>query len=716
MMPGMNRVLWALPLILASNVAWAEWSVFEPIPNVTPPKVADDEWSSPIDAFVYDSLRQAQLTPAPQVDRRVWLRRVSYDLVGLPPSPGEVQALINDPRSDADAMAEVVDRLLASPRYGERWGRHWMDVVRYADSDGFAIDEERLTLWRYRDYVIRTLNEDRPFDQFIREQIAGDELDTGEMGKVAVGFYRLGPYEADNMTGQRRRQDYLNEITSAVANAFLGLTVGCARCHDHRFDPIPQSDFYQLQAFFAPLKRQTLAADYLPGEMNDDVKRRYAMVVGQRVELQKQLEDFRETLRHQVAEAKGLTADKISEGDLDKAINEKKAPITPADTAKLEGFKKQAEDRKPEQRFESKAVAVQNPGNDQNAADTFILYNGDVFDPGERVKPGFLSSVPKWSEELANAAETSASAPGGRRKILAQWLTSTDNPITPRVLANRLWQYHFGVGIVATPNDLGDNGSGPSHSELLDYLARTLIDHGWRLKPLHRMLVLSRVYRSAIQHPQAEQQSQQDPDNRLLWRAHHRRLESETIRDAVLAVSGRLELEMGGPGFYEQLPDGMGRSFPFFTWDPSSEQQRRRRSVYMFQRRNLIHPMMEAFDGPDLNQSCESRRTSVTAPQALSLFNSQFAYDNAIHLATRIQDYSADDQQRINRLFWLTLSRAPNDAEMETCCAFLEQKRAAYAEESKVNSSQDTLADLDLRALRDLSLALINTNEFVYLD
>jgi hypothetical protein len=300
---------------------------------------------------------------------------------------------------------------------------------------------------------------------------------------------------------------------------------------------------------------------------------------------------------------------------------------------------------------------------------------------------------------------------------LATWLTDPDNPITSRVLANRIWHYHFGVGIVATPNDFGENGSGPSHPQLLDYLARKLMVGQWRLKPLHRELVLSRAYRMSAFHPHAEQCSAADPDNRLLWRANYRRLESEVIRDAVLAVSGRLRFETGGPGFFEALPDGMGNSYPFFKWEPSAEDQRRRRSIYMFQRRNLVHPMMEAFDGADLNLSCEQRGKSVTAPQALSLFNSRFAHENSLCLAKRLREETDDDAKRVDRLFRLALSRPPTDAERQTCVAFLHDKRNSQVGESAAqDGDRDKQVDHDVSALRDLSLAIMNTNEFLYLD
>ena len=702
-------------LVVLVLVPWesrAEWSVFDPISETAPPQVDDAEWAGPVDALVYLRLKEAGLDPAPAVDRGVWMRRVTYDLVGVPPAAEDVQTLLDDARPDAEAMGDVVDRLLESPRYGERWARHWLDVVRYADTDGFAIDKERLWLWRYRDYVIRVLNEDRPFDQFIREQIAGDELDSGDGGKVAISYYRLGPWEADNMIGTRR-QDFLNDVTANVGSTFLGLSVGCARCHDHKFDPILQTDFYRLQAFFTPIQHADLSVGFLPNEKNADVQRRYEQTVGGRVN---QINQIRSELKSKIADAKGCPAVEISDAELDEAIKEKKTPITEADASKLNALQSAPEHLTPEQRFEPRLVAIRHSNKDE-LKETFVLNNGDPFDPGEKVTPGFLSAAPVWSEEMHKQVAASDGSAAGRRKLLAAWLTDAHNPITPRVLVNRIWHYHFGAGIVATPNDFGRNGTGPSHPELLDYLARKLVAGQWRLKPLHRELVLSRSYRTSVSHPDVTRCDQADPENRLLWRSHYRRLEAEVIRDAVLAVSGRLRFETGGPGFFEALPAGMGSSYSFFKWKPSPDDQRQRRSIYMFQRRNLVHPMMEAFDGADLNLSCERRGMSVTAPQALSLFNGRFAMENSLHLAKRIRDDSDDDAGRVDRLFWLAFSRAPTGAERAMCVTLLQEKRKSYADEAAAKEgASDEQADHDLSALRDLSLAVLNANEFVYLD
>ncbi|MBP85689.1 MAG: hypothetical protein CMJ64_03075 [Planctomycetaceae bacterium] len=709
----------ALLITIAPRLAFAddEWSVFQTLPPqiAAPWDVADEVWAqNPVDAFVWRKLNDAGLEAAQAVDRRVWLRRVTFDLIGVPPTPEEVQQFLADERTDAEARAAVVDRLLASAQYGERWARHWLDVVRYADSDGFAIDSERPTLWRYRDYVIRVLNEDRPFDQFVREQLAGDEIDAGSEGAVAISFYRLGPYEADNMTPENRRQDYLNEITSAVGSAFLGLTIGCSRCHDHKYDDIPQTDFYRLQAFLAPLQRTDITADFVDAELTETVLQQKAAAEAELTRRHSERDEFRESLKAKLIKASESPEAEVSDEELDKAIKDKREPITDEDRKRLEQLKKAIDDYKDVKRFAAVSVAVANPETNKDLPATHVLRNGDVFNPGEEVQPGFLSAVPSGADEASKQPESTATSASGRRRMLADWVASKHNPITARVIVNRVWQYHLGRGLVATSNDLGIAGSGVSHPELLDYLARWFIDQGWQLKPLHRMIVLSRTYQTSMVHSQHKDCRTVDPDNRLLWRADARRLEAETIRDAMLAVSGRLSLEAGGPGFYEALPDEMETSYPFFKWNASSEDQRRRRSIYMFQRRNLIHPMMEVFDVADLNESCERRKPAVTATQVLTLFNSRFAHEISRHLAERLQrEAGTNSEDQVRRLFQLALSRSPESDELLTCSEFLAEKTKSYQEHP---SSDDGRVDAEVRALTDLCLVVINANEFLYLD
>ena len=784
--------------VLNSPAGADDWSPYKPLPlsTVPLPEVNDPEWTqNPVDTFVRAKLVERELPPAPEADRRTWLRRVTYDLIGLPPTPEDLTEFLADPRPDAIAYAEVVDRLLASPHYGERWARHWLDVVRYADTDGFAIDSERHSLWRYRDYVIRHFNQDRPYDQFVREQLAGDELagpvsDENSLADptaiIATSFYRLGPYEADNMVPENRQQDFLNEMTTTIGTAFLGLTVGCARCHDHKYDPIPQEDFYRMQAFLKPAQRGETPAEFLPDELLSGVQEQKLRAETELAKRQEAWATHRQTLKEQLATALGKQPVDVEDAVFTKALAGEKIPlpvVTKSDTesqkpseettaggsdtedesaaqaeetpmfefaaesrAQHDALKKAVDDFADHKRFASSVNTITKPkGEEAEIPVTYVLLGGDVFAEGRAVEPGGLSAIEPWCDEISAQVETAAQQIQGRRKALAEWIASPENPLTARVYVNRIWQYHFGSGIVRTANDFGINGSGPSHPELLDFLAQYFLDQGQRTKPLHRLLVLSRTYRASSQHPDWQVCAETDPENRLLWRAPWRRLEAEAIRDALLAVSGRLNTERGGPGFYEELPDGLPAEYPFFRWEPSEETQRQRRSIYMFLRRNLTHPLMEAFDIADSSQSCEQRSRSVTPSQALSLFNGKLVAEASRHLTQRLLEQPSDSpDDSIRKLFVLALSREPDPEELAACSASLAAKaerykamQTAYQDEGKnaevkqesgddsprseetseaTSDAESLLNDPHMLAFRDLCLVILNANEFVFLD
>ena len=681
----------------------SDWA-FLPIHNPAPPRVKDPrQILTPVDAFILARLDEAGLGTAPLVSRRTFIRRATFDVTGLPPTPDEVEDFVND--TSPQAYEKVVDRLLASPQYGERWARHWLDVVRYAETDGFAIDEERPTLWRYRDYVVRVLNEDRPFDRFICEQLAGDELGAGSEGVVATGFYRLGPWEEDNMVPENKRQDYLNEITDTIGTAFLGLTVGCARCHDHKYDPISTVDYYQMQAFLAPLLRSQLAAELLPVESAGDFQPQKLKAEAELARRREALSSFKTSAASRFTAALKKPIAELSNDEFDEAFRNE-STFTGDEKKKFEELKTAVSEYKGPQRFAPVACAVSNPDPDDAVPATHVLKGGSVASPGQKVSPGFPARVPPWSAECYSELARIKPVAAGRRKTLAQWIASPANPLTARVLANRLWQYHFGAGIVATPNDFGRNGSRPSHPELLDYLASRLLENGWRLKPLHRLLLLSRTYQISTQHPESEACAKLDPDNRLLWRSNFRRLEGEVLRDALLAVSGRLRLVPGGPGFYEELPAEMGRDFPFFKWDPSEADQRARRSLYLFQRRNMVVPMLESFDAADMSASCARRSASVTTPQVFTLFNSKFAHETSRHFAqTVLNEVGASPRRQVERVFRGAFGRPPTVREWDAGTRFLE------------NAAGDPTPDgHPPQALADLCLVMINANEFLYLE
>jgi len=724
--PHVNRRFrnFALPasLFLALFPGWAARALadepgcpFTPLPAVVEvPRVSDPHWSAnPVDAFTFEKLTRAGLAPAPEVDRATFLRRATYDLVGLPPAPAEAEAFLGDPRDDEQARAALVDRLLASPHYGERMARMWLDVARYADTDGFAIDAERPTLWRYRDWVVRAFNADKPFAQFAREQLAGDLLEGNPEGVIATGFYRLGPWEADNMVPEHRRQDFLNEMTSAIGSVFLGLTLGCARCHDHKYDPVSMVDFYRVQAYLTPEDRGEAPAEFLPEELTPPVRRGLSAAQEELARAKAAFDELLAGLRARLEPSLKKPAAQITEDEIEEAIENKNNALTEEEGKKFFDERKKLKQNRG-QRFQPVAVTLKRlPA--EKLAPAHLLRNGDPFDKAQEVAPGFLSAV---AGRPGAPPEVMAGAPERQRLALAEWIASPSNPLPPRVFVNRVWQLHMGQGLVATGNDFGAAGAGVSHPELLDFLTRRFLEDGGSVKALQRLLLLSRTYRTATMHPAAAECARIDPDNKLCWRGPYKRLDAESIRDALLAVSGRLNREPGGPGFFEALPAGVETKYDFFDWPVSPPDDRRRRSLYMFQRRNLVHPMMEVFDAADANQPCERRRPSVTAPQVLSLLNGALAHEAAAALAQRVRAMAGSHPAaQVEQAFRLAYNRAPDARESADCLAFLNEAGSAHAPPGAASSTAaQPPAGAQSDRLTRLCLALVNANEFLYLD
>ncbi|MGE3310427.1 MAG: DUF1549 and DUF1553 domain-containing protein, partial [Limisphaerales bacterium] len=551
---------------------------FQPVGSPSIPEVANPgaALSSPVDAFLVARLEAVGIAPGPEADRATLIRRVSLDLVGLPPSPEEVDAFVAD--ASPDAFEKVVDRLLDSPHYGERWARHWLDLARYAESEGFKADETRPNAWRYRDYVIRSFNADKPYDRFVMEQIAGDELWPDDPdARIATGFNRHYPDESNARNLVQRRQEILNDITDTVGFAFTGLTFACARCHDHKWDPISQADYFRLQAFFA----NTAAVDTLPlsspTELEDHARRLAAWEAATR-ETREELEcietpvrdaiiaDYVEKYpaeiqamlakpardrapfeRQMVAKA-GLYLDPASHQYLatSQAVGSRLKGDVKARWSELRAELKKHAGLRPED--PPVATAMTDLGSE--CPPTHLLRRGLWNAPEEKVEPGFLAVLGHQDATI----EAVPSGTSGRRAALARILVDPANPLTARVVVNRLWHHHFGRGLVGTPSDLGLKGDKPTHPELLDWLARDLIDHGWSLKHTHRRIVLSAAYRQSSRH--RADAAALDPENLLLWKYPRHRLEGEAIRDALLAVSGRLNPKLGGPSIFPDLPKG----------------------------------------------------------------------------------------------------------------------------------------------------------------
>ncbi len=610
---------------------------------------ADRAWAKqPIDAFILARLQKEGLRPSPKATRATLIRRVYFDLIGLPPTPAEVQAFVADP--SPKAYEKVVDKLLASPRYGERWGQHWLDVVRFAETDGFEYDTHRRDAWRYRDYVIRSFNADKPYDQFVREQLAGDEIDSpNEELKIAAGFHRLGPLRknAGNQEVASSRNEVLTEMTNAVGATLLGVTLGCARCHDHKFDPIRHTDYYRMQAFFS--------------KTNDN--------------------DI--TLASPEEKAAWKAKTDAAQAEM-KLLRQKMKGLKGPD---LENMKRKLEDA--ENNVPEPLPALFSVSNDPSKATPIhVLARGDYANKGEAVGMRPLGVLlPDGAEEWK---------PEKPRTELANWILQPDHPLTARVAANRIWHYHFGRGIVSTPNDFGRMGGRPSHPQLLDYLANRFVENGWHWKPLHREILLSNTYQQSSRSPMEQVAKEKDANNELLWKFSRRRLDAEEIRDAALQVAGRLNPATGGPSI--MVP--VDKELTNLLYKPSqwavtpNPEQHNRRSVYLIAKRNLRLPFMETFDAPDMNISCAKRETSTHAPQALELMNGDLANRLAIDLAKRLQSEAGTNPlKQIDLAYKLAAGRSPTPKERQLAIQFLKAQ-----------------------PLREFALAVLNLNAFLYVE
>jgi cytochrome c553 len=716
------------------------------------PKTKNSTWvRTPIDAFVLARLEAEGLLPSPRADKRTLIRRVTFDLTGLPPTPEEIKAFIAD--MTPEAYEKVVKRLLASPRYGERWAQHWLDVVRFGETNGFELDADRDQAWRYRDYVVKSLNDDKPYDRFLVEQIAGDELDPENFDlRVATGFLRAGPQHvvSGNQDLAVNRQEWLTEVMFGVGNGIMGLTVGCARCHDHKFDPIPQADFYRLQAFFAAadnydFKRPTKEQEQAHEAAVKAHKEKLKPILDQIAAIEKPYKEKLTAAKRAKLEAPYANAlakeaklrneeEKRLARDAQRMIDvnwdELVPALSPEDREKRAALRRQmhnlelyAPDPLP------KALAVTDLLNP--VPPMHLLRGGDPHRLGDEVQPRFPSVMsPKDAPVNSEIAPVRLGEfkSTGRRLALARWLTEPDHPLTARVMMNRLWHHHFGRGIVATPNDFGRNGRQPTHPELLDWLATEFVARGWSLKQMHELIVLSNAYQqsSAIDAAKARI----DPDNKWLWRMNRQRLDAESVRDTVLAIAGNLTEQLGGPSikvplepevydtiFTEHEPDNLWPVHP----DP---RQHTRRSLYLIRKRNVKLPLLVAFDAPDLMSSCGARSVSVHALQSLTLMNSEFMLAQSRALAERLfRETGGNERVMMTRLYELALARAPRPAELRATQSFLNDQAAIIRGRVARGEAITRLKDLPkgadgarAAAWVDLCLATMNLNEFVYLN
>ncbi|MCX6598739.1 MAG: PSD1 and planctomycete cytochrome C domain-containing protein [Acidobacteria bacterium] len=645
---------------------------FQPPLKPAVPAVKNTAWvRNPIDAFVLAKLEAKGWNPARPATSPALLRRLFLNLTGLPPTLAEQKQWLADPRPES--FDRLVDNLLARPTYGERWARHWLDLVRYAESNGYERDAAKPQVWRFRDYVIRAFNDDKPLNRFLVEQLAGDELpEVTPETLVATGYYRLGPWDDEPADPAEDRFDQLDDIVSTTSQAFLGLTLGCARCHNHKFEPLLASDYYSMVAVFNGLQRPRNGRTELDLPLGSWAQIDKLAARDQKIEPWTK-EIFE--LRGGKANAKKPVAE--IDATLPPAVLKRIAELN----AEIDALRRETPDLERGYRMQELS---------KTAPATPLLIRGKAARPGPEVPPAVPTILASTQPTFPAAGERSSD----RRLAFANWLISRENPVTARVLVNRIWQAHFGEGLVRTPSDFGIMGDKPTHPELLDWLTTWFIDNGWSVKKLHRLILASNTYRMGREANAAYMAA--DPENRLLWHLPYKRLEVEAILDSTLAVSGQLNPTMYGPSMYPHVPEGAlaGSSDPDKIWKPFNEQDASRRTIYAFVKRSLIVPLMEVMDFCDTARSSAKRMTTSVAPQALSMFNGDFINRQAAHLAARLRrEAGSDPAAQVELAYRLALARAPTATERDNLQTFLKDN-----------------------TLEQMCRVLFNLNEFVYPD
>lgn len=699
-----------VPRVTEETKQW--WSYQTPGRPNSP--TSNDGWArNEIDQFVQKRLIDSAITPSAEASKQTLIRRAYYDLIGLPPTIKQVNEFVND--NDPKAFEKLVDQLLESPHYGEKWARHWLDLVRYAESNSYERDGTKPFVWRYRDYVIRSLNDNKPYDQFIIEQLAGDELPGHEPDHIiATGFHRLGKWDDEPVDAKQAWYDDMDDVIATTGQAFLGMTINCARCHDHKIDPIPQSDYYSMVSFFRNVQRYgvrahetVLAQSTRPivplaeQEAHSLEVERYKQAVKDNRKALNEIEqlvkkDFipveHEEFKHEmnrVPLVKKRIGKKIEEVMFEQADGERYESL----------FNEMNRLRREKPKQLESALCVTELGD--TALDTYILVRGNAHAESDLVSPAFPSVLSPPEPEIETPADKKST---GRRLALARWIASPDNPLTARVMVNRIWQHHFGRGIVRSANDFGFQGTKPTHPELLDWLAVEFVENGWDIKHMHRLMMNSSTYRMSSA-PRAEPLAE-DPTNDLFWRGNMRRLTAEEVRDSILAVNETLNKEkMFGPSIYPTLPREVleGQSRPGENWHTSSPDEQARRSVYIHIKRSLPVPLMASFDVADTDTSCPVRFNTVQPTQALGMINSAFINEEAAKFAQCVKEQAGEGiSEQIDIILSKVLQRNPAEPEIQRGVKFVEDLRAKGIEDEK---SQQLFCVIAL-----------NLNEFLYLD
>ena len=688
-----------------SGAEYREHWAFLPLSDPTPPTVIgkspmSNPVSNPVDAFIQEKWERNSLKPASIAEPKSLVRRLFFDCIGVPPDLETVERFVSNPSEDA--YSALVDQLLADPRFGERMARDWLDLVRYAETNSYERDGPKPNAWKFRDYVIDSFNADKPYDRFLTEQLAGDELDAPTSESLtATGFYRLGIWDDEPADPLQAKFDGFDDLVSTIGQGVLGLTLNCARCHDHKIDPIPQKDYYQMVAFLRDVTPYGSRGDEKSNNQIDvsgnDLTRRND-------DLKKRIKETRESIRR--LEEMGIS--KLNEEDKkaakspdrDKVIRERlKSQLEPEQWTEYESRKKLVEETRKEMESLPLDFRLGLAKCDPTPEETFVLMRGSPQALGDKVELAFPKLFNEDGPKLVNAKANSA----GRRTALVNWITSPTNRMTGRVIANRVWQRHFGRGIVRSANNFGQLGDPPTHPELLDFLAQQLVRFEWHLKPLHRMLLMSQTYR--LSSTGDADSVALDPTNDYFSRFNVRRLSAEEIRDAVLTVNGQINWEQHGPSFFPKVSDDVkaGQSVPGNGWGNSDAANRSRRSVYIFIKRSLIPPELSVFDFPETDTSCEARFLTTQAAQAMNMLNGAFMQEQSTHLANYSSQRKDQLSDRLRTSIESAYSRPANTDEIERAIKRIETLRGKFGL-------------TDQQAFREYCLVLLNSNEFIYLD
>ncbi len=690
---------------ISQGAEWKKHWAFEQMKRPDPPTVADADWNqNPIDAFIFQALASAKLKPNPPADRATLIRRAYYDLTGLPPTAAEVKAFVADP--DPDAFGRLIDQLLDSPHYGERWGRHWLDLVRYAETNSYERDGAKPNAWKYRDYVIKSFNDDKPYDQFVREQLAGDELDNVSTESLtATGYYRLGIWDDEPVDALQALYDGLDDVIMTTGQAFLGLTINCARCHDHKIDPIPQKDYYSFLSLMADVTPYGNRGDQRTFSQIDvsspELNRRYAQNDEEKRDLEKQIRDIEQTGIQKMS-APDQRATEGPRRERERVLKEKlKENLSQQDWQSYRDLKQQLADTIKAGKELPPRETVMGLAGYRKIDKTHVLFRGNPHSPADEVSPAFPTIFEQPAPEVP--AVKDQPGPAGRRRILADWITSPDNRLTARVMANRIWQFHFDRGIVRSSNNFGQLGTPPTHPELLDWLAFQLIDNGWKLKSMHRLIMTSRTYQ--MSSASRDDGLDADPDNNLFWRFDPRRLSAEEVRDSLLAVTGSLNTKLYGPSIYPKLsPEVLhGQSRPGSGWGNSSPEDQNRRSIYVHVKRSLLEPMLSAFDFPDPDSTCEARFMTLQPGQSLALLNSDWVHQQAQRLADSIGAADLSNEDIVKQSVQAVLSRDATIEELTDGDQLIKDLQTKHKLDRK-------------RAVQLYCLSVMNWNEFLFVD